>query len=351
MEKEKLASRALGLIGCLTAGFELVGRHLSLVVLPVLLDLLLWGGPRVSIAPLVNGFVHLMGAQAVVEPSLAPQVQAMSKLLVQAGQTLNLLSLLGGIPVLTLPSLLIGRPAAQTWPLGEPAVWPVERVLVLAGWWIVLVPLGLFLGYIYLSSIAGQVARWEIERDGDQGVGERAEPSSPEPATRVTQGGPLGKLLRYATFAVLILLAQIVLMPAGLLIVSLIATIVPMVGVVVWVLGIGVAMYILFQLIFVVHGVLLGRRKLVRAVLESVLLVRSQFGSVMGLVLLGLVVYGGLGRLWSIPQADSWVLLIGIVANSCVATGLVAATFIFYSERVRSIPQIRWGSRKTETEQ
>jgi hypothetical protein len=49
-----------GVIGCLTAGFEMVGRNLLVVTLPVALDLFLWLGPRVSVGPLVEAVVRLL---------------------------------------------------------------------------------------------------------------------------------------------------------------------------------------------------------------------------------------------------------------------------------------------------
>jgi hypothetical protein len=62
-------------------------------------------------------------------------------------------------------------------------------------------------------------------------------------------------------------------------------------------------------------------------------LVRFQFPAVVGLVLLILLVYEGLGFIWSLPPGDSWTQLIGILGNGSVATGVTAAIFIFYQER------------------
>ena len=46
------------------------------------------------------------------------------------------------------------------------------------------------------------------------------------------------------------------------------------------------------------------------------------------------LIYQGLGYIWSLPSGDSWLLLIGILGNSCIATGLLTGTFVFYQERV-----------------
>jgi hypothetical protein len=87
-------------------------------------------------------------------------------------------------------------------------------------------------------------------------------------------------------------------------------------------------------LLFVVHGVLLGGRGLLQAIWESVVLIHTQLPSIVGLLMLVLVIYEGLGFVWSLPSGDSWSLLVGILGNACIATGLTAATFVFYQERL-----------------
>jgi hypothetical protein len=108
----------------------------------------------------------------------------------------------------------------------------------------------------------------------------------------------------------------------------------PLLGFVVWLASMGLGSYVVLHLVFVVHGVLLGRRGLLRAIWESAVLIHSQLLSVIGLMVLVLVIYEGLGFVWSLPSGDSWALLVGILGNACIATGLTAATFVFYQERI-----------------
>jgi len=355
MDNQEEVVRPLGVIGCLTAGFELVSQQLWLVILPVLLDLLLWAGPRVSIEPLLREFAGMMDMQTAIDPALSSQVQVLNEMIVQLGQEFNLLSLLGGIPVLTVPSLLAVHPVAGGWPLSDAAFLSVDGILALAGWWILLVPIGLVLGFLYLYSVAGQVRNRDRGEDVDEALNEgmvitgEAEPGAVG-ASRPLAATFWGKLLWYMTFAGGLLLVQVIGLPIGMFVVSMIMTAMPVVGVVIWVFGIGFALYMLLQLVFVIHGVLLGERNLLRAVWESFLLVRSQFWPVMMMIFLVLIVYQGLGRLWAIPEGSSWILLIGILAKACVATGLAAATFIFYRERIPFLVQPWWITRRTKTE-
>jgi len=314
------ATGPLGVIGCLTAGFDVLGRHLWLVALPVLLDLLLWLGPRFSIAPLLRQFIALLMAQPPPDPATARQVTQAVQLLEQFGERFNLLSLLSGLPLLNVPSLLARHASGTVSPLGEPHELLVASVLVLLAWVVVLVPIGLVLGTLYLSGLAHQVRamRSPDEQEADQATGVSSE---------------VGKLIRVFLFAAGVLVVGMVLVPLWLLLAGMATAIAPLLGFLVWALSVGMGSYVALHLLFVVHGILLGGRGLLQAVWESVVLIHTQLSSVVGLVALVLVIYEGLGFVWSLPSGDSWSLLVGILGNACIATGLTAATFVFYRER------------------
>jgi hypothetical protein len=122
------ATGPLGVIGCLAAGFEVLGRNLWLVVLPVLLDLLLWLGPRFSIVPLLHRFVALLMAQPTPDPATAHQVAQAVQLLEQFGEQFNLLSVGDGITAGRAPRAF-GRERAGAASLGGSAraYWPGVR--------------------------------------------------------------------------------------------------------------------------------------------------------------------------------------------------------------------------------
>ncbi|MEE9617614.1 MAG: hypothetical protein V3T90_11515 [Anaerolineae bacterium] len=311
------ATGPLGVIGCLAAGFEMLGRNLWLVVLPVLLDLLLWLGPRFSIVPLLHWFVALLMSQPTPDPATAHQVAQAVQLLEQFGEQFNLLSLLSGLPLLNVPSLLTRQTSVTVSPLGEPHVLLVASVLALLAWVVVLVPIGLVLGTLYLSSLAHRVRamRSSDEQGADQAIG-------------------AVKLVRVFLFVAGVLMVGTVLVPLWLLLAGAAAAIWPLLGFLVWALGVGVMGYLALHLLFVVHGVLLGGRGLLQAIWESVVLIHTQLPSIVGLLMLVLVIYEGLGFVWSLPSGDSWSLLVGILGNACIATGLTAATFVFYQERL-----------------
>jgi hypothetical protein len=405
------ASRPLGVIGSLAAGFEVIGRNLWLITLPVLLDLLLWLGPRVSVAPLLEQLVAFMLSRPSPDPETARQVVQVTQLVGQFAERSNLFSLLSAFPLLNVPSLLAQRAPGGVSPLGTAHVLLTSNVLMVMAWAIVLVPIGLVLGFVYLNGLARWVRamRSSDEQSPAQNHVERpAPPATPAPSKaegsadlrseaegpalspiemialsrtegsdanraeksasgvdlRSESGGPIpdkgewaervlgtgsnvGRFIRVFLFAAGLLMAGMVIVPLWMLVVGLIVATAPPLGFLVWTLSIGLGSYFILHLLFVIPGVLIGGRGLLRAIWESVLLIHTQFPSVMGLVLLVVVIYQGLGFVWSLPAGDSWSLLVGILGNGCIATGLTAALFVFYQERVGKLPGPRQVAAKS----
>jgi hypothetical protein len=354
--------------------------------LPVLLDLLLWLGPRVSVASLVKQFAAFLLSRPAPDPTTIRQVAQMAQLMEQFGERSNLLAFLSALPLLTVPTLLAQHAPGAVSPLGEPHVLSTTSVLAVMAWAVVLVPIGLVLGFLYLNSLARWVHAMRSPDkqapalsgaegpvlSGDEGpalsAAEGPALSAAEgPVLSGAEGPALGadrrstverpasskadgvkkafgvsdsvwKFIRIFLFAAALLASGMMLAPLWMLLVGTILATVPPLGMLVWSLSIGLGSYIVLHLLFVVPGVLVGGRGLLRAIWESILLIHTQFSSVVGLVLLVVVIYQGLGFVWSLPSGDSWSLLIGILGNGCIATGLTAALFVFYKERVGQLP-------------
>jgi hypothetical protein len=355
---EGKAARPLGVIGCLAAGFEVVGRHPWLITLPTLLDLFLWLGPRLSVAPLVRGLSAILRSQPVYDPEMVSRAEQAMELVEQFGEQFNLFSLLSSIPLLNLPSLLAGDAVVPS-PLGEPYVLPVTSVLVLVAWCGILFPVGLVLGFLYLSGLAGRVQAMRPAQEPEAVVGE----STPGVSTfyaslrsglpKMAEGegaegveverpspgrGRIGKFVRIFVFAAGLLAIGMALTPVWVVLTGLAMTVSQLLAEIVWIISVGLASYLVLHLLFVVHGVLLGGRGLLRAIWESAVMIHMHLPSVIVLLVIVVVVYEGLGYVWALPPGDSWLFLIGVLGNSCVATGLIAATFVFYRERVRVFP-------------
>jgi hypothetical protein len=342
--KTQEASGPLGVIGSLTTGFEVVGRHLWLITLPVLLDLFLWLGPRISAAPLFQRFITFLTMQPVPDPAMASQVEQAVLLLEQSGEQFNVFSLLSTFPLLDVPSLLAQRVPGVATPLGEPRILLVTSLLVLVVGVAMIIPVGLVLGFFYLNGLARRI-RAARSSNENKTKSDSNEIEGAERVVRVRSG--LGKFINIFLFVTGLLTAGMVFIFTWSLVVGVVMLISPPFGFLIWSLGIGLGGYLILHLLFVIPGVLLGERGLFQATVESFMLIQTRFPSVVALILLTAVIYEGLGFVWSLPSGDSWSLLVGILGNGCVATGLTAGTFVFYQEQVKQLPELRQVSAKT----
>jgi hypothetical protein len=335
-ENEKV-NRPMGVLGCLMAGFEMLGHNWWLLILPVILDLFLWLGPQISISPLIQDLATSIRGQPMPDVETAQQVMLQAQALDQIGERFNLLSLLSTVPLLSVPSLLAQHAPGALSPMGERAVFVVKNPLIIVGWAAVLIPASLVLGFAYLNSLANRIQMLWHKKDPDLPNPPMAVEDGQPAAAGCLLGGVIGKLFRVLLFATGMLVTLMLFMFIWSMLVTMAIIINQFLGMIIQGLVIGMIIFLMIHLVFVVHGILLGGRGVLRAVLESIVLTRANFVSVMGLVVIATLIYLGLGFVWSMPSGDSWLLLVGILGNSCIATALVTGTFVFYQERIHML--------------
>jgi hypothetical protein len=268
--------------------------------------------------------------QSAADADVAGQIALATGLLEQFAREFNLLSLLGGVPLLHVPSLLARRATGGVSPLGEPHVFSLSNAFALIPWWGGLILAGLILGFLYLNEIARHV-----EAPGNLHGDDTDQPVHYYALDRSTLARTtLHKLVRFLIFAFGVMVVGFSVFLLWLLVVVLATAVAQPLGLLLWIGGVGFISYVALHLVFVIPGLLLGRRRLLQAVGESVLLSHVNLTSVLGLVVLAVVIYEGLGYAWSLPSGDSWALLVGIMGNAVVATGLTGAAFLFYRDRL-----------------
>ncbi len=306
-----------GIIAALATGFEMVNARLELILLPLALDLFLWLGPHVSVQHLVPPIAQTL--QAMVAPAGAdPTTRANLDILLTAlqgyGAQFNLFSFLSTAP-LGLPSLVAGRQPMAI-PSGLPVIWYVDSLpqyLLLVG---VMVLAGLFLAALYFGGIAQQVrdrrVRW---------------------LTLLRQ--VWGDWARLTALGALALIVVVVIGLPILLVTGLISLFSPVIGAVIWVIGLSVLLWVLFYGGFALHGMLLHRRSLFSALWDSARLVQINLPPAAGLFMLIVLINIGLALVWNVPADDSWLLLLGVAGHALISTALVTATFVFYQDRLR----------------
>lgn len=318
-QTRKMPAPPLGIIASIASGFETVSARLELILLPLALDLFLWLGPHLSVKAVLDQSLALLlsllatpaGVDGATAQSLAALRQQLKVVFTTYGERFNLFSRLSTAP-LGLPSLIGGRGVLLA-PGRPPATWFVDSAPEYVLFFVSFSLLGLFLGALYFGGIAQQVrdARLSWRLLLQQVWGDWA---------RLTA-------LTTVAFMVIALLS----LPLMLLAV-LLALIHPLLA------GFAVstvALWLLVYLGFTLHGIILQRRGLFGALWDSLRLAHVSLSQTLTLYTAVIFIYVGLDWVWGLPADDSWLLLIGVLGHTVVATALVAGTFVFYKDRYR----------------
>jgi len=310
MEKPRLEALPPppGVIHSLKAGFDTISVHLTAILLPLALDLLLWLGPRLSVKEYYASMLPQLAESWRVLGFSAAQVQtAMAGYREQVTQldSLNMLSLLRTFPI-GITSLMSG-PASNLTPLGQPQVLQVG-------------PLGnifvLFLGIILLGWLGGAVYfRWVASLVSQDGV-----PVS-------------GKaLMQSLTLSVLAFAGMLVIGVPVVLIVFFLNAINSLIGQGVLLFLGFLSIWLIVPLFFAGHGIFLRRQNVLASILSGVQMARFSLPTSSLFVLSVLFIGIGLNFVWIIPEPDSWMLLVGIFGHAFVTTALLASSFVYYRD-------------------
>ncbi len=308
----------MGIIDTLTAGFDLVRRRLWLIMLPLALDVALWLAPKLSVYEVLRGLWHTLLANALdagtAAPGLLQNAQEVLPDLASLARDLDL--------VLLLPLGSLGVPAL---PLAETTSFfgLTKRVVELQGGLplvalaVGLVLVGLLCGALYMALIA------HLVRDG--------EVDWPHLLRQVPRywlrlvGAGLALAGAILTFA----------LPASMVI-GLFGLISPTIASLLMAVLSFLVFWVMIYMIFVPEAIILSEDGVVKAMWRSALVVRASFWPAMGLFLLSYVISAGLAFVWDLLATTAAGALVAMVASAFVGSGLTAALFVFYRERLRA---------------
>lgn len=324
----------MGLIDTLSSGFKVVQRRPWLILLPILMDLWLWLGPRWSIQPLTDSLLRLWSA-GNLPPELAQTAEPYRQLLQAAGADFNLWWLVDNNPTwlrTALPGL--AQPAHFGAAPDIVAIQPLALLL----WAPVLMLLGAALGSLFLAAVASQAAAIRAGSAAD------VEPAAQAGSGERPSGGGfwLRRALRAFVLTVLFSLLLLALLMTFSLLLSVVMTpvllVAPqagagMVSMAALLLGwLAVVAYIM--LYFVLAAIVSDGVGLRQAVWRSFNVVYRNFWSTLGLVLLVTLILWGFGLIWQrLAGASPLGVLAAIAGNAVLITGLTAARLIFYQQR------------------
>jgi hypothetical protein len=310
-KQEKLASLP-GVWATLAAGFELTTKRWWLLLVPVLLDLFLWLGPRLSFQPLIEQLVAWWPADAVL---LDPR-----PMLELVAPRTNLFTSLS-VAFLGVPALMNSL-APERAPFTPPVIEIAtpERLLALG---VLFTVLGLLLAATFYSLIGRAVID-----DRDELSQESQRLSSPALARLVPR-----TWLRFLGLAVLFLLLFAAITVPVSLMVALVSLVSQQMAAI---LALSTPVLFFWTLIFLSYspqGLVLAHRPFFKNVWASVRLLQVNLMPAISLLLVITLVNRLLKELLLAADDGSWLTLASILGHAFVTTAMLAATFIFYRDR------------------
>ena len=326
----------MSIIHSLSSGFDTITKRIWLIFIPVLLDLYLWIGPRLSIYPLVKRALPLVASSPSASPEEQLVLAEIVELLKQASQRFNAFSFLI-IRKLDMPSLISPNPWLETLGitlnisslvtfqapeasfLSRPLpVIEVRSEFVLLGLYILLSLVGMLIGCSYLGLIAQEV------RD-----------------TQVNVARVLRRVwiwwVRVTLIALLLFVGFLLLGVPLLVLVALVSVLsrnlAQLIGNFLIISSLWVGIWLYIYLFFFVNALIFNDTGILRALWDSFNVVRRNFWSTVGLMLLIGLIGAGFSIIWRMLSTNSWGTLLAIVGNAYIGSGLAAASLTFYRDK------------------
>jgi hypothetical protein len=326
------------LIQSLTSGFNAVASNIYLILLPVVLDLLLWFGPHLRmkalVEPVVTDVIKLLRQTSSLE--MRPMWDSLEKLWGLFLNQFNLVSALSTFPI-GIPAMMASQSPLQT-PIGAAPVVELSSALEIGFLWLGLSIVGLGLGTFYFAWVAQGCSLSLTKADCGENVHLR-DVAGKMPALRLDVLAWQG-LQVLAIIIIMIVVSMVVLIPT-MFMASFLALISPFLAQAALVLILFSAVWFLVPLIFSAHGIFLCGQSVINSMLTSTRVVRFSLPGTGMFLLMTIVLYQGLGVLWHVPPENSWLALVGIFGHAFIATGLLAASFVYYRAGLAYVQSLR----------
>jgi hypothetical protein len=304
-----------GVIGSLRAGFETVSSHVSLILLPAALDILLWLGPRLSVDGLVSPLIALVFKQVRLSVTSSADLSQYAQLQTTVDEVVerfNLFSLLGRLQLFPVgvSSLMAQTRPAET-PFGAQQVVEISSSLLLVGLVLLLVTTGWIVGALYFRWVSGTT------------LGRMTSETGVSPTWAILQTlilsvtwliGLMAFFVPIALVLVLLMKLPPVLASAGLFLIFL------------------MSFWLIVPLFFTPHGIFVRRQNAFYSIFTSLRMARFTLPTSGLFVICVFLLTTGLNYLWSVPPDNSWMRLVGIGGHAFITTALLAASFVYYRD-------------------
>lgn len=304
-----------GVMGSLKAGFDVVSSHVWLILVPLLLDVLLWLGPRFSVNRLVNPFFRMMFNQArttLTSSTDLEQFAAYQTAFSELVERFNLMSLLGKLQIFPvgISSLLAQTMPVET-PLGSQNVIQVTSIPGFLGLALLFTILGWVIGGLYFRWVAG-VTLGEADR------------------TRMINLS--WAILQTLILSVVWVIGLLVIFIPTMVVLTLLTMLSPFLASGALLVILLFSFWLIVPLFFTPHGIFVRRQNAFYSIFSSLRMARFTLPTSGLFVLAVILLSTGLNYLWSVPTDNSWMLLVGIAGHAFITTALLAASFVYYRD-------------------
>jgi len=320
----KPPSRPIGVFQSLMAGFDKIAAQPLLLLPPILLDLFLWLGPRLTINSIIQDLLELVVVPPGSDEAIVEQITLFHSITGNLGQRLNLFAIVSNLPA-GISSLMTSRMPILT-PYGPSSEISIQSVFMVFMVLFALVVIGQGMGTLFHLWIASQFAQGEDLADR------------------------WSAWIRMVVLAIVLYVGGII-FGFGVAFVASLFTVVNLAfGIIIAFLGFTFGFWIFIYLFFTPHGIVRYKLGIVRAMLESATLVRWNLTPVMGFLGASLMISWLASQAWILPTEDSWFFLLAILGHAFVSATLLAGSYAFYQGRREWLYSVQ-KSQITSTEQ
>ena len=299
-----------GIIGSLRAGFDVVSSHVWLILLPIFLDSFLWLGMRISAGEIYSNAVAGILETLKTRPLPAEEVKLLTDS-VESFSRFNWLSWIRTFPV-GIPSLeafIIPAQDPRLNPFGLRSVIQLDSIWNLLGWSGLLTLVGWIGGSMYFRWVSMAVLGRE-----EAGI------------------SILRAIFQTIVISVVWTLCLLVVLIPVTLVVGLAglfsATLANGLLFVILILS----YWLVVPFFFMPHGIFARKQNALYSLYSSVWLTRFTLPTSGMFVFTAFLLTRGLNFLWSVPESDSLMRLVGISGHAFISTTLLAASFVYYRD-------------------
>ncbi len=322
---EKTEKKPLSMIDALSGGFELILKNPWVLIIPIALDMFVWLGPQISAKPLFDKLVALFSTSVVIPSNASADtlqsIELLKGMVQNTGDTLNVFGVISVYCLLAagFPTVFGVQPPPTDW--ARTILFTISDSPTFLVWLILLGLVGILVMTLYLELIARAVRKETSERT-----------LTPRFVKALVTATILTVLVSIGMFGFMVPLS------IGATLMSDVSQ-----GIASFLILMGMlfTLWASLYLVFVLPAVFVSGSGAWQAVLNSVSIFRFDFWQAIGLIMLMYLIRWGFVIVWQLFMGNPWGILFDVIANAILGSGLVAATMLFYADRIDWLNQLR----------